>query len=452
MRIVILIIFFVLEANAAHFTLPIQVTSLPIAADHITVSTTVDFPTLIDERTIRLRRGRTEIPFQFSAHAQTRPAKRPLHGGSPDKVSYAAEYSVTNTPADLKLSGELTFVVSPKGKPNADFTLEFSTPKEGRIVQVPFPPQNFRVFDARGWGTPVRWFPEMQLHPQWPKDGVVHFYEGRELITSYHLGADASARRPYFYPVIGPDKIPLTEFGKPHDPTGSHAHHYSLWITHHDVNGLSFWGERAGTISHEALDLMEDGPLFSRIVQRLRWNFSETNLLRETRTITMHRAAKTHRALDIEMSLSPATSNAVTLGKTSFGFLAARVAQSMTVFDGAGEIRTAAGKLNESQVHLTRAEWLDQSGPIAEGKWGGIAILDSPDNPHFPTGWHCRDDGWAGAAFNMGNDYKLQPNATLRLKYRIILHGGNARHANIPRRFAEWSARPRIQIGNARKK
>jgi hypothetical protein len=312
------------------------------------------------------------------------------------------------------------------------------------------------MFDKAGHGTRVRWFPAMQISPKWPVDGLLHFYESKNLITTYSIGPDLTethprTRRPHFYPVYGPDNIPLTEFGKPHDPTGSHAHHYSLWIAHHDVNGLSFWGERAGIIAHEQLALTEDGPIFARVIQKTRWRHNDTDLLRETRTITTYRTAHDFRALDIELALTPATNNAVTFGKTSFGFLAARVTESMTVFDGAGEIRTSEGKLNESGAHLTRAKWLDQSGPIAQNKWGGIAILDSPENPNFPTGWHCRNDGWAGAAFNMDAPHKLNPGQTLRLRYRIILHRGDSKAARIDQRFQEWSARPRVQIGPAKK-
>jgi hypothetical protein len=353
----------------------------------------------------------------------------------------------------LATAGELTWIAT--GNSGNRFVLEFSRPEKGRIVQTPFPPQNFRIFDEAGRGTPVRWFPQMQLLPQWPVDGVVHFFDGKDLVTSYRIGPaltnlNPAMRRPFFFPVNGPDGIALTEFGKPHDPTGSHAHHYSLWITHNNVDGIDFWGERGGVIAHEALDEMEDGPIFSRLVQRTRWR-KEKEHLKETRMITLYKSAGEFRAMDIELAFTPGGSDAVTFGKTSFGFLAARVAQSMTVFDGGGEIRTAAGKLNESGAHLTRAEWLDQSGPIAQNKWGGIAILDAPQNPNFPTGWHCRNDGWAGAAFNMGAPYTLEVGKTLRLRYRLILHRGNAAEAEIARRFEEWSALPEIKVGEIKK-
>jgi hypothetical protein len=466
----LLSICFAAELQAANFSLPITVTKLPSDSEFIVIRTPIDFSeilralnviTPVDERSLRLfelrgSRKRVEIPYQFTAASQPRPRSRPLLPGTSSNVSYAAEYSATNAPADLKVTGEICWIVAKPKSDRASFVLEFAAPAAGRIVQTPFPPENFRVFDPEGRATPAPWFPSMQLHPQWPADGVVHFYEDQKLITSYHLGASLNSqinqrRRPFFYPVNGPDGIGLTEFGKPHDPTGSHAHHYSIWIAHNNVDGIDFWGERGGVIAHESLAEMEDGAVFSRLIQKARWRHESRDLLRETRTITVYKSADDFRALDIELALEPAASNKVTFGKTSFGFLAARVAQSMTVFDGAGEIRTSAGKLNESGAHLTHGKWLDQSGPITQDKWGGIAILDSPDNPNFPTGWHCRNDGWAGAAFNMDAPHVLESGITLRLRYRVILHRGDAAKAKIERRFEEWTARPELQFGSIKK-
>ena len=207
----------------------------------------------------------------------------------------------------------------------------------GRAVQVPFPPQNLRCFDAAGQATPLRHFPVVQSHPQWPQDGVVHLQDEQQPVTTYHLGpttaqpAVGSPRRPFLHPVRGPDGIPLTELGKPHDPTGSHAHHYSLWVAHASVNGQDFWSERGGVIVHRQLELQEDGPIFCRLVQRAGWELAGKELLRERRTTTLYRGFDTHRLIDIELELTPAQ-EAVTFGKTSFGFLAARVAQPMTVW------------------------------------------------------------------------------------------------------------------------
>jgi hypothetical protein len=326
------------------------------------------------------------------------------------------------------------------------------------MIQVPFPPQNLRGFDEHGRAAQVHWFPKMQFHPQWPFEGVVHVFEGKVPILSYNLGPpltslasfNPSIRRPFFYPVNGPDGISLTEFGKPHDPTGSHAHHYSLWIAHANVNGLDFWSERGGVIAHERVELMEDGPVFARLIQKARWISKGEEILREKRSFAVFEAHENFRLIDLDLVFSSSTSNAVTFGQTSFGFLAARVAQSMTVFDGAGEIRNSNGVLNEQGAHLKHASWIDQSGPIAQGKWGGIAILDHPENLHSPTGWHCRNDGWAGAAFNMDAPFTLEPGATLRLRYRVHLHRHNAIQGGVKRRYEEYRAQPIVQFGEIR--
>ena len=182
------------------------------------------------------------------------------------------------------------------------------------------------------------------------------------------------------------------------------------------------------------------------------WNSpgSAPGLLRERRTFTIYQSQGDSRTLDTDLALTPASPNPVIFGKTSFGFLAARVAQSMTVFDGAGEIRNANGDLNEQRAHLKRASWIDQSGPVSLDKWGGIAMFDHPENPNFPTGWHCRNDGWAGAAFNMDAPYTLEPGATLRLRYRILLHGQDAIRGEVARRYEDYRARPVIQFGRVK--
>jgi hypothetical protein len=323
---------------------------------------------------------------------------------------------------------------------------------------VPFPPQNLRVFDQAGRATPLRWFPRMQVRPQMPMDGQVHVFDWRQLVTSYHLGptlAQAGAgdnlpfRRPFFHPVNGPDGVGLTEFGKPHDPTASHAHHYSLWVAHASVNGKDFWGEKGGVIANEQLELAEDGPVFCRLVQRTRWLAGKDDLLHERRTMTVYATPGDFRLIDIELELSPAGRQDVTLGKTTFGFLAARVAQSMTVFDGGGEILNARGDRNERGAHLKHAEWIDQSGPIRENAWAGVAMFDHPTNPNHPTVWHCRNDGWAGASFNADGPVTLKPDQPpLRLRYRVLLHEGNAVRGAVAARYAEYAAKPTIRVGS----
>lgn len=111
-------------------------------------------------------------------------------------------------------------------------------------------------------------------------------------------------------------------------------------------------------------------------------------------------------------------------------------------------ISNSAGDLNEQQAHLKRAQWLDQSGPVAQDKWGGIAFLEHPDNPRSPTGWHCRNDGWACASFTMEAPYTLESDAKLNLRYRIISHRDDADRAAIAKRYNEYARKPSILLSS----
>jgi hypothetical protein len=453
------------------FSLPIEVTNISNSCEFVPISLQVDLTKslesmgqygVVDERSLRLYRidpdgNEYEEPYQFSSDVEPRYPQRHLLT-SKENVSWGSEWQSDQKLTSPKVKGVFTWIAKGDSKGCCRYKLLFGIPSDKIAVQVPFLPNNLRHFDAHGKPTPLRWFPVMQIRPQWTLDGVVHIFNGGSLITAYHTGPLLNEpinfaripRRPYFYPVNGPDGVSLTELGKPHDPTGSHAHHYSLWIAHNDVGGNDFWSERGGLICHEQFELMEDGALFARLVQKTRWLKDGNGYLDERRQITVYATPEDFRLIDMDLELSASSSKPVELGKTPFGFLAARVAQSMTVFDGSGEIINSEGQRNEQYAFWQRARWIDQSGAIAPDKWGGIAIFDHPDNPNYPTAWHCRNDGWAGTSFNLDSAWKIEAGNPLRLKYRIHLHRHDANTGGVPTRYSEYICNPRIDVGVCR--
>src|SRR5436853_126358 len=92
----------------------------------------------------------------------------------------AAEPSPTSTapagvtPEGLKVAGESAWMAKADHDGRARYRLEFGVLPVGTVVQVPFAPQNLRVFDQTGRATPLRWFGRMQVRPQMPMDGQVH--------------------------------------------------------------------------------------------------------------------------------------------------------------------------------------------------------------------------------------------------------------------------------------
>ena len=71
----------------------------------------------------------------------------------------------------------------------------------------------------------------------------------------------------------------------------------------------------------------------------------------------------------------------------------------------------------------------------------GIAILDNPANPKHPTYWHSRSYGLFAANIFGEHDYyndktrdgsvTVEPGNSLRFRYRVIIHPGDAASANI---------------------
>ncbi len=457
------------------FEVPIAVSGLPAEGQPAPVRGDVDFGGLlqrlgksgaVDERSVRLFQilpdgSQREQPVQLLAREQPRAAQRQFLPATVPGVSYLAEVAASESPPAVPAGGQLWWVAQGGSDGRASYRLQFGVLRRGRAIQVPYPPQNWRMFDDQDRATPLAYFPRMQIRPQWPLDGVLHITDKAVPVTSYHLGPPLETppglprplptiRRPFFYPVHGPDGVSLTEFGKAHDPTGSHRHHYSLWIAHHNVAGRSFWADNGGLILHREIVLLEDGPVFCRIVVRTRWRDGETDLLDEERAVTVFVAGEDFRLMDFDVQFRPAGKEPVELGQTTFGFLAVRVAPCLTPFDGGGEIVNARGQRNEQNVHLQRAEWLDQSGPVLPDRWSGIAVLDHPANPNHPTMWHCRNDGWAGAAFCGEKSYMIEPAQPLQLRYRLVLHRGDAAQGRVAGHWQGYAARPDVQWGESR--
>jgi len=239
-------------------------------------------------------------------------------------------------------------------------------------------------------------------------------------ITRYHFGP--GLHRPFVFPVIGPSRRSLTRMGHPHDPE-SHSHHNSVWISHNDVDGISFWSDRgSGKIRHKRIVKLEDAGEYSSIVTENQWVTNEDKvLLLETRKITVLLLGNFEWLLIIDMEFK-AKDKPVTLGKTPFGMIGVRMAKTIGVNDGGGRIRNSEGAVNEKEVFWKRARWVDYSGAVTNEKLQGITLFDHPDNPNFPTYFHVRNDGWMGASLTFDGPRKIQPNEPLHLRYGLYIH------------------------------
>jgi hypothetical protein len=281
--------------------------------------------------------------------------------------------------------------------------------------------------------------PKLQAVPL-PGAEISFQRDGRELCRFQH---GTNFNRPFVFPVNGPSGRSLTRMGHPHDPVG-HSHHNSVWLSHADVNGITFWEDKGrGRIVHQRVERLEDGDDEAAVLTRSDWLATNSVLLRERRAVAVRALPDDDWLLVIDVELEAARPD-VTLGKTPFGLLGVRVAKTMGVNDGGGTIRNSEGAVNEKEVFWKRARWVDYSGPIAPGREEGVTLLDHPANPNHPSVFHVRNDGWMGASLTFDAPRVLQPGEPLRLRYGLLAHGGvgstNALDARW-KAFAELPAR-----------
>jgi hypothetical protein len=230
--------------------------------------------------------------------------------------------------------------------------------------------------------------------------------------------------------------------GHPRDPE-SHSHHNSVWITHHDVDGVNFWVDRRdGTIRHKRIVEYVDEGERSTIVSENEWVTREGKvLLDETRRTTVELLDGKEWLLVIDSTLV-ARDGSVALGKTPFGLIGVRMAKTIGVHDGGGRIRNSEGDVNEKEVFWKRARWVDYSGAVADGVLEGITLFDDPDNPNHPSYFHVRNDGWMGASLTFDAPRKIEPDKPLHVRYGLYIHAGRRPPAEIEKQWQRFAHLP----------
>ncbi len=279
--------------------------------------------------------------------------------------------------------------------------------------------------------------PAVQVIPL-PDDRASFQHNGREL-TRYHFGP--TLMRPFCYPVAGPAGRSLTRMGHPHDPI-THSHHNSVWISHNDVGGTSFWDDRgAGRIVHQRIEQYADGEASAWLLATAAWKTREgKTLLVERRRIEVRPSETADRWLMIvDLQLETPGNTPVTLGQTPFGMIGVRMAKTIGVHDGGGRILNSHGQRDEANVFRKPARWVDYSGPVTREQTGGVTLLDHPSNPGHPAPFHVRNDGWMGACLTLDKPLVIEPGRPLRLRFGLWMHDGVPKADEIEQRWQTFS-------------
>ncbi|QDT29146.1 hypothetical protein Enr10x_44950 [Gimesia panareensis] len=285
-------------------------------------------------------------------------------------------------------------------------------------------------------------FPDCQIVPL-PDFQFSFRVKGKERLRWHH---SPEYSRPFFYPFTGPAGVPLTRIGHPGAP--NHDHHRSIWFAHHQVMGINFWAENTGAqILQKRWISIDERDAEAILAVELDWidGHDPAPLLRQELIAAVRTNDADELFLELQTTFHP-TASSLEFQKTNFGFLAVRVARSISSYFGAGTITNSNGQVGEKNIFGKPAEWMDYSGPVTPEVTEGITYFYHPSNPvagmEKPVCWHVREDGWMGASPCMHGP--LETTRKSPLTFRFLLHAhANQLHADQANRiydsFAESS-------------
>lgn len=269
--------------------------------------------------------------------------------------------------------------------------------------------------------------------------------EGREVAC---WNASPSAPRPFLYPVFGPSGACLTRMGHPGAP--NHDHHRSIWFAHNKLLGIDFWSEEtAARIRQTGWLVLEDGPRAVMAVT-LGWfdGHDPQPLLEQETILVLQPLADREYLLDWQLRFIPRSAQ-LEFQQTNFGFLAVRVAKSISAVFGGGQLTDSEGRTGEKAIFAQAAKWVDYSGPVVTPDQRvvieGITYFDHPGNPTYPSHWHVRDDGWMGCAPCLKQGIVIEKEQPLELRYAMHIHSGPAAANRVGEVQQAWSQIPHLR-------
>jgi hypothetical protein len=268
--------------------------------------------------------------------------------------------------------------------------------------------------------------------------------------TTFHSGA--AEGKPYLAPVRSASgKIVTRRFpmemseGESRD----HLHHRGLWFSYDDVNGVKFWENdpsykdpRTGRIVATKADWRPASKTLEGVFD---WNDHGGKTVLVEHRVMVFRSTATLRIIDFDITLT--APEKVVFGDTKEGAFAIRLADALSEKSGSGKMENAEGKQGMANVWGKRSNWVDYSGSI-DGEKLGVAIFDNPSNPGYPVRWHARDYGlfalnpWGQHAFDPAipeAHATLDAGASLRFRWRVVIHQGDAASAQIVELYKEFA-------------
>lgn len=253
--------------------------------------------------------------------------------------------------------------------------------------------------------------------------------------TSYIFSGDE--KYPFFYPVNGP----LSGGSVTSMRNGEYPHHSSLFFGCDQVNGGNFWQEglERGRIISVNAEILKEGADTVVISDECIWSRpGAASPVKDSRKYIVTAPSASVRQIDVEITMEMLMD--VHIRKTNHSLFSVRMAADLSVKNG-GFMVNAEGESGEKATFGKNSPWMDyfgKRGDIVEG----IAILQHPSNPWYPSPWFTRDYGFFSPTPMYwpvnGEETIMKKGEALLLRYRVLVHGGNTEDAGVAGFFQRY--------------
>lgn len=255
--------------------------------------------------------------------------------------------------------------------------------------------------------------------------------------TSYIFSDDE--KYPFFYPVNGP----VSGGSVTSMRNAEYPHHSSLFFGCDLVNGGNYWQEglERGRIISVNAQVIKEGADTVIITDECIWSRpGALSPVKDTRKFTITVPAANMTQIDAEITMEMLMD--VHIKKTNHSLFSVRMAADLSVKNG-GTMVNAEGASAEKDTFGKNSPWMDFSGKRGNAT-EGIAVMQHPSNPWYPSPWFTRDYGFMSPTPmywpQKGDETFMTKGTVLNLKYRVLVHSGDSKEANIAGEFERYKS------------
>jgi hypothetical protein len=261
---------------------------------------------------------------------------------------------------------------------------------------------------------------------------------GNLFFTSYRFEDDE--KYPFFFPV----NSPVSGASVTSMRNGIYPHHSSLFFGCDRVNGGNYWQEglERGRIVSIGARILETGGDKVVIEDECIWKRPDADApVKDKRLITITSPAENIFQLDFDIEMEMLMD--VNIPVTNHSLFSVRMAEDLSVKQG-GVMVNSEGQSGEKATFGQRAAWMDFYGERKATGFEGIAIMQHPSNKWFPSPWFTRDYGFMSPTPMYwpedGESTNLKKGEKVKLRYRVIVHGGSVDEAGISKLYERYKA------------